>query len=237
MRKPGFTLLELLIALAILGLLLTAVLGFTASTGRVERGARARALLAEDLSLAATVLAREAYLAGYRVQGEGASLAGGRLLFRFLCEKSEEGEEGKKGMEAYCSQGSMGKVRTVGYEVRGGTLYWGTCHDPGCAPAINNPVMDGVEAFLFAYQAGGGWTASPVTVSLGAGGATPRVQALAFYLLARAPVRTGAPAFTPGSAVEWPPGLRSVFPLPTPPADGHPRAERLVVVQTPNLAR
>ncbi|GAA5335469.1 MULTISPECIES: prepilin-type N-terminal cleavage/methylation domain-containing protein [Thermus] len=230
--RRAFTLLEVLLSLAILGLLLSAMLATTQSTLRLERTQRALALLSEELSLTAMVLAREASLAGYRLETGTPLVLSGSLLLRFLCDD---------GMEIYCSSESMGKVRTVGYAFRDGTLYWGTCTGEACAPTLNQPVMDGVEAFRLAYRSGGSWASGNLSVTLSQGGANPKVEALALYLAARSPWRTGARPFTPGSQVDWEkaPGLGRDLLLSgySPPQDGHPRAERLVVVAMPNLVR
>jgi prepilin-type N-terminal cleavage/methylation domain-containing protein len=231
--RSGFTLVELLLALAILGVLLGAALGLLQSSAQVERGERALSSLAQEVGLAATALAREAYLAGYGL-GAGTPLAlGGALTLRFLCDS---------GMEPYCSQDTMGRTRAVAYELRGETLYYGACADP-CTPSITNPVLDGVERFRVAYRSGGAWSAAPLTVTLSSSGASPKVEMLALYLAARSPLAARAGSFTPGRGVDWsaaPDGeaLKSLLLSGyAPPGDGRPRAERLVVVGTPNLNR
>ncbi|GLV47335.1 general secretion pathway protein GspJ [Thermus sp. LT1-2-5] len=235
MRQGGLTLLELLLSLAILGLLLGAVLAFTQSTARLERHGRALAQLNGELSLTALVLSREASLAGYRL-GEGTALElspgveGDRLILRFFCDT---------GMELYCSRTNMNGVRTVGYRLSQGTLYWGACRG-SCEPSLVHPVMDEVEVFRVAYRTDA-WQRGSLSVEQTPQGASPKVAMLALYLLARSPIRTKASPFTPGSTVDWgqTPDLDRELLLRdhTPPPDGHPRAERLVVVHTPNLWR
>ncbi|GBD18237.1 MAG: prepilin-type N-terminal cleavage/methylation domain-containing protein [Thermus sp.] len=235
-RNHGFSLVELLVALAILGLLLGAVLAFTQSSSRLERGQRALALLAEDLSLTATVLAREVYLAGYQMQaGNPLVVQGGNTLtLRFFCEG---------GMEIFCSTATMNQVRTVQYKLDGGTLYWGVCPGVTCTPTATHPVLDGVLHFRIAYLSGGNWSATDLTVNAGPQGTNPKVEALALYLLVQSPLRTGARGFTPGDTIAWttvPNGnsLKAQLDLPSSAGgDGRPVAERLVLVQTPNLMR
>lgn len=249
-RKGGFTLVEVLVALAILGLLLGVVLALTQGSARLERNQRALALLAEDLSLTATVLAREVYLAGYKVSS-GTPLAltttsgSDEIRLLFFCDPKNPTDPKDTGMEIYCSTDTINAVRRVGYRLADGTLYWGACKDSNCTNfQMNHPVMEGVEAFRVAYRSGGNWSRDTLTVSAGTSGNNPKVEMVAIYLLARSPLRTGASRFTPGSTVEWstaPDGasLQGVLGLGslTPSNDGHPRAERLVVVQTPNLMR
>lgn len=234
-QDQGFSLLELLVSLGILGLLLGAVMAFTESSTRLERKQRALAVLAEDLSLTATVLAREVYMAGYRVSS-GTALAingaGTTLTLRFFCEP---------GMEIYCSTSSMGKVRTVQYILQGSTLYWGTCDGTSCTPTSTHPVLDGVLHFRLAYRSRGSWGSSSLQVDTGTNGPSPKVEALALYLLVQSPLDTGAGSFTPGSTVAWngiPDGesLKRELNLPSSAGEeGKPVAEKLVVVMTPNL--
>lgn len=234
--RLGFTLLEILVALAILGILLGAVLAFTQSSSRLERGQRALALLAEDLSLTATVLAREVYLAGYQIQaGNPLVVQGGNTLtLRFFCEG---------GMEIFCSTATMNQVRTVRYKRDGGTLYWGVCPGVICTPTTTHPVLDGVLHFRIAYLSGGNWSTTDLTVNAGPQGTNPKVEALALYLLVQSPLHTGAGSFTPGYTIAWntvPNGnsLKAQLDLPSSAGgDGKPVAERLVLVQTPNLMR
>ncbi len=239
MRKPlGFSLIELLVALAILGLLLGVVLGFTQTSSRLEKRQRALALLAEDLSLTATVLAREVYLAGFRLQtGEALEISGGEsptLTIRFFCEP---------GMELYCPTTSMNSTRSVSYKLQSSTLYWGACSGESCTPAANNPVLEGVLAFRIAYRSGASWSKSPVVVNTSATGATPRIQAVAIYLLAQSPLRIGGTHLTPGSTVTWNTlldgnNLRStLLESVNSPNNNYPLAERLVVIQAPNLSQ
>ncbi len=89
-----------------------------------------------------------------------------------------------------------------------------------------------------AYLEGGTWKRQAQAVNLAPEGATPKVSALALYLLASVPVRGGAPAFTPGSTLSYPPGLSpGLLQLPAATNDGRLWAEKLWIVQTPNLAR
>ncbi|MEN2982642.1 MAG: hypothetical protein ABDH20_08995 [Thermus sp.] len=138
----------------------------------------------------------------------------------------------------------MNATRRIGYRVGNSTLYWGVCRDSDCSNfRINNPVMDGIEAFRIAYRSGGSWIRQNLSATASPTGVTPKVEMVAIYLLARSTLRTGARGFSPGSTVDWyvapdGTGLKGVLALPTGrPGDGYPRAERLVVVQTPNLAR
>ena len=173
---------------------------------------------------------------GYRLTGQALVLSpssqGDGVQGWFLCEA---------GMEEICGE-SMGEVRGTGYEVNQGALRWGACKGEGCAPLPNNPVLGGdevqVEAVRVAYLEGGTWKRQAQAVNLRPEGASPKVSALALYLLASVPVRGGAPAFTPGSTLSYPPGLTSsLLELPGAPNDGRLRAEKLWIVQTPNLAR
>lgn len=68
-----------------------------------------------------------------------------------------------------------------------------------------------VEAFRVAYLEGGTWKRQAQAVNLRPEGASPKVSALALYLLASVPVRGGAPAFTPGSTLSYPLGLPPAF--------------------------
>ncbi|MDM7324170.1 MAG: prepilin-type N-terminal cleavage/methylation domain-containing protein [Thermus sp.] len=239
MRKTlGFSLIELLVALTILGLLLGVVLGFTQTSSRLEKRQRALALLAEDLSLTATVLAREVYLAGFRLQtGNALEISGNgspTLTIRFFCEP---------GMELYCPTTSMNSTRSVSYRLQSSTLYWGACSGENCQPTADNPVSEGVLVFRIAFHSGAGWSKSPVVVNTSVTGATPRIQAVAIYLLVQSPLRVGGTRFTPGSTVTWdtvPDGstLESILVSGIDSLnDNYPLAERLVVIQTPNLSQ
>lgn len=224
----GLGLVELLVVLALLGLLLPLTLALTRLAEGQERRQRILALMSEDLSLAGLALAREAELAGYRVEaGEVLEVGPEGLWLSFFCER---------GMEAYCPREALERVRTVGYSLRAGRLLYGACNEEGCDPSLVNPVLDGVEAFKVAYRQGGVWRQGEI--SLWAGRA-PGVEMLAFYLLVRAPYRAGGPGLVPGQALSWPPGLspRRMGLPPGPLEGGYPRAERLLLVPTPNLAR
>jgi len=236
MRRHGFSLLELLLASVLLGGLLLVVLALESSSAALRERERARGRLADELSLTATVLAREFYTVGYRLTGQALVLnpnaQGDQVQGWFFCET---------GMEEICGE-SLGEVRGTGYGASGGVLRWGACTEAGCAPTLNNPVLGGdevrVEAFRVAYLEGATWKRGAQTVSLGAQGASPKVKALAFYLLASVPVRGGAPAFTPGSTLDYPPGLSSsLLALPPTTEENRLYGERLWIVQTPNLAR
>ncbi|MFN4233101.1 prepilin-type N-terminal cleavage/methylation domain-containing protein [Thermus sp.] len=235
-RNRGFSLVELLVALVILGLLLGVVLGLTQTSSRLEKGQRALALLAEDLSLTATVLAREIYLAGYRVDnGTLLYVESHHFILRFFCEE---------GMNIYCPDSMMNKVRTIMYSFnKSGTLLWGACEGATCTPSATHPVLGGVVRFGVAYRTQGVWSRQSLTVQGSNHGVSPQVEAMAVYILAQSPLRTGSGSFTPGSTVSWasiPDGqeLRSLLNLPLSlKSEGKPMAERLVVAQTPNLMR
>ncbi|MGC8877111.1 prepilin-type N-terminal cleavage/methylation domain-containing protein [Thermus sp.] len=236
MRRQGFSLLELLLASVLMGSLFLVVLALGNSSITLRERERARGRLADELSLTATVLARELYTVGYRLTGQALALSpdsqGDSLQGWFLCEA---------GMEELCGE-SLGQIRGTGYAVDQGALRWGACTGAGCAPSPDNPVLGGdevrVEAFRVAYLEGDAWKRQAQAVNLGQEGASPKVSALALYLLASAPVRGGAPAFTPGSTLIYPPGLSpSLLELPAVANDGRLRAEKLWIVQTPNLAR
>ena len=236
MRRHGFSLLELLLASVLLGSLFLVVLALENSSATLRERERARGRLADELSLTALALAREFYTVGYRLTGQALVLSlspeGDGLTGWFLCEA---------GMEEVCGE-SLGQVRGTGYGVSQGALRWGACTGAGCSPSPTNPILGGdeiqVEAFRVAYLEGGTWKRQAQAVNLAPEGATPKVSALALYLLASIPVRGGAPTFTPGSTLSYPPGLSpGLLNLPPAAGDGRLRAEKLWLVQTPNLAR
>lgn len=114
MRRHGFSLLELLLASVLMGSLLLVVLALENSSATLRERERARGRLADELSLTATVLARELYTVGYRLTGQALVLSpssqGDGVQGWFLCEA---------GMEEICGE-SMGEVRGTGYEVNQG---------------------------------------------------------------------------------------------------------------------
>lgn len=75
MRRHGFSLLELLLASVLMGSLLLVVLALENSSATLRERERARGRLADELSLTATVLARELYTVGYRLTGQALVLS------------------------------------------------------------------------------------------------------------------------------------------------------------------
>ncbi|MDW8018264.1 MAG: prepilin-type N-terminal cleavage/methylation domain-containing protein [Thermus sp.] len=243
--RRGFTLAELLVTLAVMGVLVLFALRALMASASLERGQRPLLALSEEASLLASVLSRELFVAGYGLtSGTALSLTSGgssedTLSFRYACES---------GMEGLCFSQGVNRVKGVTYRVNSGVLQGGFCLDPDPQgfPACNNGLPTNLgqalearlEAFRVAYRSGGNWTRGNLTVSMGASGASPKVEALAIYFRFRGEGR-GPASFTPGGSVAWRDGLSlSTFGLGDAPlTDGAPRAERLVVVLTPNLNR
>lgn len=227
--KRGFTLVELLVAVAVFALLLGTTLAVLLSSSRVEGKARAVGALSGRASLVATVLLRDLYPVGYGLSSGVAlrvnvgAMGEDEVVARYLCEG---------GMEERCP---VGGVWTTAYKGEGGSLLWGGCQGGGCSPAYEE-MEGGVEVFRVALFSGGAWARRSVTVDLSTGNSG--VQALAFYLRLKGERRTGG-EFAPGESVNFPQGLSlETFGLRSGRlADGFPRAERLVVVWTPNLER
>ena len=229
MKRSGFTLIELLIALSLLGVFLGALAQVLVDSRAAQEQASRRASLSDALSLFASILSRELYLAGYGVE-EGAisiDLDQERLRGTYLCEPE---------MEAYC----FGTGRhEFAYWREGGRILWSACDgSPGCDLPQGEPVFGGesgveVVHYRLAYLSGGTWTRADLT-SLPQGG----IESLAVYVLARVPFRREG-QFRPGQGVDWPSGLG----LSTLGLDGGTLSgrwvwgERLVLVQTPNLRR
>lgn len=229
MKRGGFTLIELLIALSLLGVLLGALAQVLVNSRVAQEEASRRASLSDALSLFASILSREFYLAGYGL-GEGAisiDLGQERLRGAYLCESE---------MEAYCFQAGR---HEFAYWREGGRILWSACGgSPGCALPQGEPVFGGeggveVVHYRLAYLSRGTWARANLN-SLPQGG----IESLAAYVLARAPSRREG-RFRPGQGVDWPSGLS----LSTLGLDGGTLSgrwvwgERLVLVQTPNLKR
>lgn len=229
MRK-GLTLLELLVAMAVFGLLMGAALGVVVSSGRVEAGARSLGLLSDRATFLATVLLRDLYPVGYGLSSGvvlrvNPGVGGGEdeVVASYLCEA---------GMEERCP---VGGAWTTAYKGASGNLLWAGCRGQGCALAYAE-AEGGLEVFRLAYLANGVWTRGSLVVDLSA--SPPKVQVLALYFRLKGERRTGS-TFFPGASVSFPAGLSlTTFGLSEgSQGDGFPRAERLVVVWTPNLAR
>jgi prepilin-type N-terminal cleavage/methylation domain-containing protein len=229
MKRSGFTLIELLIAFSLLGVFLGALAQVLVGSKVAQEEASKRAALSDALSLFASILSRELYLAGYEVE-EGAisiDLDQERLRGTYLCEPE---------MEAYCFRTGR---HEFAYWREGGRILWSACDgSPGCALPQGEPVLGGeggveVLHYRLAYLSEGTWTRANLT-SLPQGG----IESLAVYVLARVPSR-GEGQFRPGQGVDWPSGLS----LSTLGLDGGTLSgrwvwgERLILVQTPNLKR
>ncbi|MEZ0348092.1 MAG: prepilin-type N-terminal cleavage/methylation domain-containing protein [Thermus sp.] len=245
--RRGFTLVELLVTVAVLALLLAIAARSLSASALVERRVRPEALLADEASLLASALSRELFVAGYGMNaGDALGLqAGGTgedtLLLRYACEA---------GMEGLCFAQGVGKTKAVRYRVESGALVGGICFVPAATglpacgtddlPPMGRALEGEVEAFRVAYRApGGGWTRGNRTVTMASGTPGDKVAAVAVYIRLKGKAKTGARAFTPGASLAFPDGLSlSTFGLSnTALTDGYPRAERLVVTLTPNLGK
>lgn len=229
--KRGLTLIEVLVSLAVLGILLAAGATALVGTGRGYRLERERLALAEEAGFWAEVLAREVRLAGYLLPDKGAEVSTGvqdTLLLRYACE----GE-----MEAVCGPGASGRVRVSLYGKDGGFLAWAGCLEGlDCPASLEGRAASrvGLEVFRVAYQKDGTWMRGSLTAGRGA----EPVEGIALYLRFVGREASGQPPFVPGSGAGWVPGLGpEAFGLDTTPiGDGRARVERVVAVKTPNLA-
>ncbi len=230
--KRGFSLLELLLALGLLGLLLLAVALASAGFLRESRGYTAREGLLGEVDLLAEALRREAGYGGYRVVSGGIEVAleaeGDALYLRYLCEGD---------LLQVCGPEGEGRVRVSLYRSEGGSLRHGACLEgldcaSGRPPRLGEASRYALESFRVAYRRNGAWLRGAVVANRN----TSPIEGLAVYLRLATLEAVGAPPFTPGSQVAWPAGLTpGGLGLPTAPlADGRLRAERLLVVDTFN---
>jgi len=246
--RRGFTLVELLVTVAVLALLLGIAARSLSASALLERRVRPQALLADEASLLASALSRELFVAGYGMDsGTALDLKKGTaqgeedaLTLRYACEA---------GMEGLCFAEGVGRVKAVRYKAEGGILSAGICLSPAATglpacgtdglPVLGRALEGEVEAFRVAYRPpGGGWTRDDRTTSMSSGVPQAKVAAVAVYFRLRGK-GTGAQAFTPGAGLAFPDGLSlSTFGLSSAAlSDGRPRAERLVVALTPNLSK
>jgi|GEM_PF-141798 len=247
--RRGFTLVELLVTVAVLALLLGIAARSLSASTLLERRVRPQALLADEASLLASALSRELFVVGYGMDsGTALDLKKGTaqgeedaLTLRYACEA---------GMEGLCFAEGVGRVKAVRYKAEGGILSAGICLSPAATglpacgtdglPVLGRALEGEVEAFRVAYRApGGGWTRGNRTVTMASGTPGDKVAAVAVYIRLKGKAKTGARAFTPGASLAFPDGLSlSTFGLSnTALTDGYPRAERLVVTLTPNLGK
>lgn len=245
--RRGFTLVELLVAVAVLGLLLVVAASALSSSALVERRTRPQALLADEASLLASALSRELFVAGYGMaSGVALDLQQGTsgedaLTLRYACES---------GMEGLCFAGGVGKTKAVRYAVAGSALQGGICFSPSAAglpscgtdglPSLGRALEAEVEALRVAYRdPAGSWARANRTATMASGVPNNKVAAMAVYFRLKGKARTGGQSFTPGSGLAFPDGLSlTLFGLSdTALTDGYPRVERLVVALTPNLSK
>lgn len=157
-RRSGFTLIEILIALAILGLI--AVLGYRAVSSLSESEAQLSAESQRWRELDATFARIESDM---RLAQPREVRAGGAAEAPWLAEKDDAGNAmlriARAGPEFSLEPGSAGQ--RIGYRLRNGAievLYWPHLDQPaGVVPAAY-PLSGGIARFDVAYlDTRGGW--------------------------------------------------------------------------------